>query len=365
MSEKSTARQEHTMREKQIGDSGKFGQVRPKFSKDLHISGFRCHIASDFRVLILAGLGTTDAAFQLGEQTVSVITSRGGLQMRNTQYLPGSLILRILLPTALLLIFFGSPLPLMADSFITAVGAIGNEGGGDGVPFATISNTGPGFSASGTAMASLALGSFGVEASFDTTSGASTYGNGFAQSYGVYDLGVPNGPSTGTVVLQLTATGTTQSTLTGCVGCIPDEEVEFQYTTDPQSDDPAFYTSGEIDLSSGATVLDVSIPYDPSNAPDVSLSIFVNVSCVQRGEAGTCSAEANFLDPLQITGAQVYDSSGNLVPGAEVISESGFNPNNFPVMSTPEPSSLLLMTVGLLFVGVAFMRKRFAYCCAR
>jgi len=278
--------------------------------------------------------------------------------MRNNQCLPGSLFFRSLLPIVLLLIFFGSPFPLMADSIITAVGAIGNEGGG--LAFSTISDSVPGFSASGTAMASLAMGSLGVEASFNTMSGASTFGGGFAQADALYDFSVSSGPSSGTIVLDLTATGTTLSTVTGCSGCVPNVDVQFEYTTDGQSFNPVFNTSGSIVLSNGTTPIAVSIPYDPSDAPEVALSIFANVSCVQRGQAGTCSAAANFLDPLQITGAQVYDSSGNLVSGAVVTSESGFNPNGIPV-STPEPSSLLLMASGLLTFGVAFMRKRVAY----
>jgi hypothetical protein len=65
-----------------------------------------------------------------------------------------------------------------------------------------------------------------------------------------------------------------------------------------------------------------------------------------------CTANSDFSQ-LQITGAQVFDSNGNLVPDASLISDSGFNPNGNQV---PEPSSFLLLGSGLL--GIAAIARR-------
>jgi len=278
--------------------------------------------------------------------------------MRSNACLPGSLLVRSLLVVMPALICFAVPRAAMADSANTVAAAFGDEF--DGTSFITSSGTAVGLdgsstlTASGTAMVSLAMGTLGAEASYSASSGAISYGNGVAQAGAEYDFSVSGGPSSGTIVLGLSLDGSLTSTLTGSCGtCLIESSNAFN----------AFLSNGSADqylLTNGPTTYTISIPYDPSDPPSVLLELNLNVACQPNGAAGACSVTADYLDPLQITGAQVYDTSGDLVSGAVVTSESGFNPNGGPANSTPEPSSLVLMAAGLLFLGIAFMRTRLA-----
>lgn len=80
-----------------------------------------------------------------------------------------------------------------------------------------------------------------------------------------------------------------------------------------------------------------------------------SLTALQRSEGISCTAIADYLDPLTITGASIYDSNGNLVSNATLVSQSGFSLTS---ATTPEPSSIFLLGTGVSLLGLATRRLR-------
>lgn len=103
-------------------------------------------------------------------------------------------------------------------------------------------------------------------------------------------------------------------------------------------------TDGNLSLQSGETALVLDTPIT-NGAATLQFTMVAGASCTG---AGGCGSEADFLDPIRINSASVFDANGNLVSGATLISDSGFNPNGGATIPAPEPSSSLLLAGGLL-----------------
>jgi hypothetical protein len=115
----------------------------------------------------------------------------------------------------------------------------------------------------------------------------------------------------------------------------------------------------ELGLPLGVTFFKIATHFGPSAPlPQFLMSLETQVQCSAVGGNAltTCNATSDYFDTVRITSAQVFDSSGNLVQGATITSDTGFNPNATP--SVPEPSSLLLLGSGLLYLIVLRRKQR-------
>lgn len=111
-------------------------------------------------------------------------------------------------------------------------------------------------------------------------------------------------------------------------------------------------------LPSGQSTVQISTPVTAGNSV-FAFNLTAAGACaaftsVEVAAGDSCSANFDFLDPTTITGAAVYDANGNLIPGATVVSQSGYS----PPINTSEPSSLLLLGFGLLGLGAVTLRRR-------
>lgn len=203
------------------------------------------------------------------------------------------------------------------------------------------------------AQGSLSSGYVGAETRFDMGN-SSTLGISAATASLSYDFTVLNGPASGNLLISGVVDGNALvdpacgsfSTAAGGL-CSTDAYADLLITGgESYIDSPAGLTNGAIQLiPNGSTDFQIEVPYD-----DAAASFFVELqsfaSCqAETTMSGTCSAASNYLDTLQITGASVLDSNDAVVPGASISDDSGFNPN---AATTPEPSSLLLLSGGLL-----------------
>jgi hypothetical protein len=261
-------------------------------------------------------------------------------------------------------LLFVSPVLLMADS-ISAGATVTSDGG-------SCSNTGTtnaacqasftavpySGGASASATGSLATGSMGAQANY-------LMGNGFSggNSQGNielnYDFTVSNAPTSGTLVFFLSASGTGFVTLQNCPGAPCNSSSAAVFTIEPYESFVGGPSGTQLGLGNGVTLFEVATKYGPTApTPELVLALEAEVICssVGGGDSTTCNASSDFIDTVAITGAQVYDSSGNLVNGATLVSDTGFNPNAIP-STVPEPGSVLLFGPGLAGL-VRLMRRK-------
>jgi hypothetical protein len=181
--------------------------------------------------------------------------------------------------------------------------------------------------ASAGATGSLANGTMGTSAVVDFQSQQNGDDSTGAQANTVLDyiFALPANLNGGTVLFSLTVSGTSSMScaFAGCYATTASTGLDL-----PNSSDQ-FVGLGtgsvNVNLPSGATNLQVSSQIGSGRA-DLDLSLTSVVGCY-AGYSLVCESSTDFYDPLTITGAQVFDASGNLVSNVSLVSQSGYNPN--------------------------------------
>jgi hypothetical protein len=106
----------------------------------------------------------------------------------------------------------------------------------------------------------------------------------------------------------------------------------------------------------------VLVPYTNSFA-DILLHLDSTAStgdaCFGFGSICNETALGALGNTFTLSFIQVLDQSGQIVPGAYVVGDSGINYDNVPqVAPVPEPASMMLLAVGLASVAVDRWRRR-------
>lgn len=178
--------------------------------------------------------------------------------------------------------------------------------------------------------------------------------NWVAQAQGTLDyVYTVTGTQTGTIDTTLTVDGNTQVTSSspcGAPSCYAFGAISIASTE-------SFGGSFTGVLPNGQFTFSIITPVINGTA-DFNFSVDTMAVCppVNLVTGFTCTASADYLDPVMITGASVFDANGNLVRDATIVSESGYKPPSST--STPEPASILLLATGALAFPRLLRRKR-------
>ena len=189
----------------------------------------------------------------------------------------------------------------------------------------------------------------------------------------VYDgLSVSNAPSNGSFKFSYQISGTVGQANTAPAGSNPFNTgaVNLLAVANPASITPpapsndyydtdtppwvvvnknAVYSLGTNNYSTASSLL---VPYVNGTA-SYQLGLLSYSEC-QTSVPGSCQSYSDFSNTLKITSLEVLDSTGHVVSGARVQSESGVNYLNLPT-DTPEPTPLFLVA-GSLALLIALRR---------
>jgi len=102
----------------------------------------------------------------------------------------------------------------------------------------------------------------------------------------------------------------------------------------------------------GSTSFSFDVPIVFGVAQDIGLSLWAaTLPGSNVGLASPSGADISFLSSARLTGIQVFDSGGQAVPDFTITSGSGTMYGPGGVIAVPEPSALLMLCAGLLWLG--------------
>ena len=289
--------------------------------------------------------------------------------------LPQNLITRLITIIPALAFFCLQPSTARADSITLLAQYLGNSS------TLCLSFTNPANCGVAQATASLANGTIGVSAGFPTGGlplpnfAGQTTDEAVASASLLYNFtsSVPNG----TAVINLSITGSSSVSNNAFPGficpnatpCYAAADVEIPSGESFVGAPPGTTVDTLANIhNSGSTgspsePIQIVVPIN-SGIANFSFALAAQADCpsltLSQKEEGTfCIAYADYLDPLTISGASIYDSNGNLVSDATLVSQSGFSLTS---AATPEPSSIFLLGTGISLLGLATrgLRKSFS-----
>jgi hypothetical protein len=105
----------------------------------------------------------------------------------------------------------------------------------------------------------------------------------------------------------------------------------------------------------------MSLAINPQSVVDFAGFLSASAGAGVTGNAlGSATVSANYYDTAMVDSLLIVDANGNVIQGANIISASGTNYNTLvepPPVGTPEPSSLMMLGVGLLGLAGLTLKK--------